>query len=63
VPQDDLSRFSYTTHETLPENPVGENTAAIQTILGETHSAIMSESTPVDEALAEAEERVANEVG
>ncbi|GGM08243.1 ABC transporter substrate-binding protein [Promicromonospora citrea] len=63
VPQDDLSRFAYTTHETLPENPVGPTTAAIQTILGEAHSAIMSESTPVDEALAEAEERVVNEVG
>jgi multiple sugar transport system substrate-binding protein len=63
VPQDELSRFSYTTHETLPENPVGQNTAAIQTILGELHSAVMSESTPVDEAITEAEERVANEVG
>lgn len=63
VPQDELSRFSYATHETLPENPVGQNTAAIQTILGDAHSAIMSESTPVDEAIAEAEERVANEVG
>lgn len=63
VPQDDLSRFAYTTHETLPENPVGPDTAAIQTILGELHSAVMSESTPVDEAITEAEERVANEVG
>lgn len=63
VPQDDVSRFAYTTHETLPENPVGQKTAAIQTILGETHSSIMSESTPVDEALTEAADRVANEVG
>ncbi len=63
VPQDDLSKFAYTTHETLPENPVGEKTAAIQTILGEVHTEIMSESTPVDEALATAAERVANEVG
>ncbi|MBL0884772.1 ABC transporter substrate-binding protein [Myceligenerans indicum] len=63
VPQDDLSRFAYTTHETLPENPVGPNTAAIQTILGDLHSAVMSESDPVDDAIADAQERVANEVG
>ncbi|GAA1851545.1 sugar ABC transporter substrate-binding protein [Myceligenerans crystallogenes] len=63
VPQDDLSRFAYTTHETLPENPVGPNTAALQTILGELHSAVMSESTPVDQAIDEAEQRAADEVG
>lgn len=63
VPQDDLSRFAYTTHETLPENPVGPDTAAIQTILGELHSAVMSESTPVDQAIDEAEQRVADEIG
>lgn len=63
VPQDDLSRFAYTTHETLPENPVGANTAAIQTILGDLHTAVMSESDPVDDAIADAEERAANEVG
>lgn len=63
VPTDDLSKFAYTTHETLPENPVGEKTAAIQTILGETHTAIMSGSVPVADGIAEAEERVANEVG
>lgn len=63
VPTDDLSKFAFSTHETLPENPVGAGTAAIQTILGETHTAIMSGSTPVKDALAEAEERVADEVG
>jgi multiple sugar transport system substrate-binding protein len=63
VPQDDLSRFAYTTHETLPENPVGKNTAAIQTILGELHSAVMSESDSVADAIQGAQERVANEVG
>ncbi|RPF22713.1 ABC transporter substrate-binding protein [Myceligenerans xiligouense] len=63
VPQDDLSRFAYTTHETLPENPVGADTAAIQTILGDLHSAVMSESDPVDDAIADAQERAANEVG
>ncbi|GAB4084226.1 extracellular solute-binding protein [Myceligenerans cantabricum] len=63
VPQDDLSRFAYTTHETLPENPVGANTSAIQTILADLHSAVMSESDPVDDAIADAQDRVANEVG
>ncbi|WP_125773325.1 ABC transporter substrate-binding protein [Antribacter gilvus] len=63
VPTDDLSKFAYSTHETLPENPVGAKTAAIQTILGEAHTAIMSGSVPVADGIAEAEERVANEVG
>ena len=63
VPQDDLSRFAYQTHETLPENPVGPDTAAVQTILEDLHSAVMSESTPVDKAIAEAEKRAADEIG
>jgi len=62
VPNDDLSKFTFSTHKTLPENPVSADTAAIQSILGDMHSAIMSESTSVDDAIAEAEARVKDEV-
>ncbi|TQM85009.1 carbohydrate ABC transporter substrate-binding protein (CUT1 family) [Saccharothrix saharensis] len=62
VPGDELSRFSFATHDTRAENPVSPQTAALQNILQETHSAIMSESTPVGEALAKAGERARSEV-
>jgi len=62
VPNDDLSKFTFSTHETVPENPVSADTAAVQSILGDMHSAIMSEGTSVDDAIAEAEARVKNEV-
>ncbi|GGF42297.1 sugar ABC transporter substrate-binding protein [Microbacterium sorbitolivorans] len=63
APQDELSKFAVQTHETLPENPASNKTAAVQNILNDMHSAILSESTSVDDAIAEAESRVASEVG
>ncbi|PSL55873.1 carbohydrate ABC transporter substrate-binding protein (CUT1 family) [Saccharothrix carnea] len=62
VPGDELSKFAFTTHDTRAENPVSPQTAALQNILQETHSAIMSESTPVDDALRQAGERARSEV-
>ncbi len=62
IPSDDLSKFTFGTHKTLPENPVSPNTAAIQNILGDMHDAIMSKAVKVDDAIAEAEDRIANEV-
>ncbi|NUT48812.1 MAG: extracellular solute-binding protein [Saccharothrix sp.] len=62
VPSDELSKFAFTTHDTRAENPVSQHTAALQNILLETHSAIMSESTPLDEALKKAGERARSEV-
>lgn len=62
APTDDLSRFAVQTHETLPENPTSSQTAAVQNILNDLHTAILSGSVSVDDAIAEAEERVANEV-
>ncbi|MGO2669061.1 MAG: extracellular solute-binding protein, partial [Microbacterium gubbeenense] len=62
-PQDELSSFAVQTHETRPENPTSNKTAAVQNILNDMHSAILSESQGVDDAISEAEERVANEVG
>ncbi|MDN4479871.1 ABC transporter substrate-binding protein [Demequina muriae] len=63
LPQDELSQFAFGTHETLPENPVSLDTAAIQNILNDAHSAILTDSVSVEDGIAEAQERVANEVG
>ncbi len=63
APTDDLSKFAWSTHETLPENPTSTKTAAVQGILGDLHTAVMSGSESIDDAIATAEERVANEVG
>lgn len=62
APTDELSRFAVQTHETRPENPTSSRTAAIQNILLDLHTAILSGSSGIDDAIAEAEERVANEV-
>lgn len=63
APTDDLSKFAWSTNEVLPENPTSSKTAAIQGILGDMHTAIMSGSTDVDAAITDAQNRVANEVG
>lgn len=63
APTDELSKFAWSTHVVYPENPTSNKTAAIQGILGDMHTAIMSGSTSIDAAIAEAQERVANEVG
>jgi len=63
APQDELSTFAVQTHETRPENPASNKTAAVQNILNDMNSAILSESMSVDDAIAEAEGRVATEVG
>jgi multiple sugar transport system substrate-binding protein len=62
-PTDELSKFAISTHETLPENPTSTKTAAIQGILGDLHTAVMSGSEPIDSAIKGAEDRVKNEVG
>lgn len=63
APQDELSTFAVQTHETRAENPTSSKTAAVQNILDDMHSAILSGSEGVDDAISDAEERVANEVG
>ncbi|GAA0565040.1 extracellular solute-binding protein [Paractinoplanes ferrugineus] len=62
VPQDDLSKFAFTKHETKPENPVSKHTAALQNVLSDTHTAIMSGSKDVGAAITEAQNRAKNEV-
>ncbi|SFC34780.1 multiple sugar transport system substrate-binding protein [Nocardioides terrae] len=63
APTDDLSKFAWATHKTLPENPTSDKTAAVQGILGDLHTAIMSGSKSPDDAIDEAEDRFKNEVG
>jgi multiple sugar transport system substrate-binding protein len=63
MPTDELSRFAFQEHDTKPENPVAPETAAVQNILNDAHSEIMSGSASVEDALDKAEERVASEVG
>ncbi|MDF2560074.1 MAG: extracellular solute-binding protein [Microbacterium sp.] len=63
APTDELSKFAWSTHEVLPENPTSSKTATIQGILGDLHTGVMSGSTSVDDAITAAEERVKNEVG
>jgi multiple sugar transport system substrate-binding protein len=62
VPADDLSKFTFASHDTKPENPVSKYTAALQNILNDLHTAVMSGSKDVDTAIAEAQERAKNEV-
>ena len=62
VPQDDLSKFAYAKHDTKGENPVSKHTAGLQNLLNETHSAILSDSKGLDEAITEAQTRAKNEV-
>ena len=62
APTDELSKFAWSTHDTLPENPTSDKAAAVQAILGDLHTAIMSGSTSVDSAIKDAEKRVDSEV-
>ena len=62
VPTDELSKFTFATHDTKPENPVSKYTAPLQNILNDLHSAVLSGSKPVDAAIAEAQDRAKNEV-
>ncbi|MEU4428583.1 extracellular solute-binding protein [Actinoplanes sp. NPDC024001] len=62
IPTDELSKFTFATHDTKPENPVSKYTAPLQNILNDLHSAVLSGSKPVDAAITEAQERAKNEV-
>lgn len=62
VPTDSLSKFTFATHDTKPENPVSKNVAALQNILNDLHTAVLSGSKGVDAAIAEAQTRAKNEV-
>ncbi len=62
APADELSRFAWTKHKTIAENPTFKDIAALQTILGEAHTAIMTEATPLDDAIKTATDRINSEI-
>jgi len=62
VPQDDLSKLAYAKHTIKSENPVSKHTAGLQNLLNDTHSAVLSDSKGLDEAITEAQTRAKNEV-
>jgi len=62
IPTDSLSKFAFATHDTKPENPVSKNVAALQNILNDLHTAVLSGSKGIDPAIAEAQTRAKNEV-
>ena len=61
MPEDDVSRAAFQNNDTRPENPVGEFTNDIQTILEDTHSEILTGTTPVADALTAVEAQLENE--
>ena len=63
APTDEVSKFAWSTHDTKPENPTSAKTAAVQNVLLDLHTAVMSGSTSLDDAVKSAEDRVKNEVG
>ncbi|MFV0428622.1 MAG: ABC transporter substrate-binding protein [Arachnia sp.] len=62
APQDDVARWTFSNRQITPEHPNSAFTPGIWTILGDMHSAIMSESEGVDPAISAAQDRAANEV-
>ncbi|WP_313556808.1 ABC transporter substrate-binding protein [Miniimonas arenae] len=62
VPTDDVSKTAFTTHDVRPENPVDANTAALQNILSDAHSAIMSGSVTPEQGIQQAMDRAKSEV-
>jgi multiple sugar transport system substrate-binding protein len=62
APTDALTKFTFATHTIKPENPVSKYTTALQNVLGDLHTAVMSGSKPIDAAIAEAQTRAKNEV-
>ena len=61
IPTDTLSRFAFAKHDTKPENPVAKSTPALQNILNDLHTAVLSGSSTVDAAISEAQTRAKNE--
>jgi multiple sugar transport system substrate-binding protein len=61
IPTDPLSKFAFAHHDTKPENPVSKSTPALQNILNDLHTAVLSGSSSVDAAIGEAQTRAKNE--
>ncbi|OYO10124.1 sugar ABC transporter substrate-binding protein [Enemella evansiae] len=62
MPNDEVTAYTLGNRDTRPELPIATKASAVQTILDDMHTAIMSGSTPIDKAIADAEARYANEI-
>ena len=62
MPKDELSQWTFSTRVVGLEAPLSDDTAALNNILNDAHSAILSESEDPQAALEAAEQRAANEV-
>jgi len=62
VPGDALSKFSWSKHDTKPENPVSKYTVGVQNLLNTLHSAVLSNSKPIDAAITEAQNQAKSTV-
>ncbi|MFC4072914.1 ABC transporter substrate-binding protein [Actinoplanes subglobosus] len=62
APTDELSKFTFSTHDTKPENPVSKYTAPLQNILKDLHTEVLSGASPIDAAITKAQDRAKNEV-
>jgi multiple sugar transport system substrate-binding protein len=57
VPTDELSKFTWSKHDIKPENPVSKYTVGLQNLLNTLHSAVLSDSKPIDTAITEAQDQ------
>ncbi|MBT1178058.1 extracellular solute-binding protein [Bifidobacterium callimiconis] len=55
---DDLTKQAWQEHDTKPENPVGEGSDTIISLLKDAHSSIMTETSSVNDALAKATQNI-----
>lgn len=62
MPTDELSKWAYQTRETKPDNPVSKDTAAIQNMLLELHTSVMTGSQDLDAGLKAASDKAKNEI-
>lgn len=61
MPQDALSKTAFSVHDTKAENPVGEHTNDIQTILKDTDSSIRTGAKSIDQGISDAQNQIKNE--
>ena len=58
MPTDDVSKYSWREHMTIPDAPIGDKASEMNSILNTVHSAIMTKTKGVDEGLVSASEQV-----
>lgn len=62
MPGDDLSKAAFTNYDTKQSTPVitGAAVSKVTSLLGDAHSAIMTETSSMDQALADVEQKIAD---